>query len=831
MNPNFTDGCEQCPFKGKKVGCRGNSASPFMIVGESPGSKELIQGIPFVGPSGVVLFKTLEHFGFYDQDVFMSNALQCHPGSGDKKDLSQVAEAARCCNSRLRAEIDSHPRKVILALGNAALWSLTGDYGLKISNIRGKVFHDVSTGAFIVPTYHPAYILRGGPYRQFKNDVGYALHLLNGGRERQFNPPTWEVLRSESEVRELGRLYSSWDISTVASDVETGGFSFIDEEMLTIGFTETGKHVYILEDDNIRWSKHLFDSMTAQFAWHNGKFDVKFLWRNGVPNARVDHDTMLMSYALDETRGVHGLEMVSHDWLGSPNWKSELDQYLPKKNTSYREIPRPVLRKYMAYDIANTYNLVGLMQEELLKDKASTRLYNKTLIPASNYLAKVENVGMMFNDTQNQLNVVKYKALCDEYEQKLKDQSFEYMGKEINPRSAVQLNELLFDNLKLRPKVGRHIRSTAAKVIKELPEHPVVANLQDYRKVYKAYSTYILAPYGLSTVRKVKKGEQTNSIAKTKRGWIHSDGRVHSTYLLHGTATGRLASRDPNLQNQPRTPDIKDQFMAKPGCRLIEADLNQAELRSLACLSGDPDFCAVYLTPGTSLHELVRAELYGMPDDWSEGEVLSFMRQFGLMERFREKNGKKVDLIPEEQKMRAKALNFGIPYGRTEQSLAEEFHIPVKEARRWIRAWFDRFPLAEEFIKKCRNAPLKGQTIVTVFGHKKRFPVVNPERLRDLQNEASNFPHQSTASTITLHAGMLLQDELMSELDTDIINTVHDSILFEAPDEDEICDEVARRAIAVLEQVPKDWGLKRIPFVADAKMGYTWGSMTEWHKK
>lgn len=184
-----------------------------------------------------------------------------------------------------------------------------------------------------------------------------------------------------------------------------------------------------------------------------------------------------------------------------------------------------------------------------------------------------------------------------------------------------------------------------------------------------------------------------------------------------------------------------------------------------------------------------------------------------------------VERILEEQKMRAKNVNFGIVYGITAAGLSEQIEDTTQEAARMLAAWGKKFPTAWAFIQLCRNAPLFGKDLVTVFGHKKRFGVVAPEILVNLQNEAANFPHQSTASTITMQAGIRLEPILRREFNTKIVNTVHDCLLLEAPLNREIIEAVTKLTIVEMQQVPIDWGITRVPFIADAKCGVRWGSM------
>lgn len=781
--------CAHCPFKGVLVGAKGPKDSPIVIVGESPGTQEVKQLLPFVGPSGQVLdFALQQHSADSYPAPYYTNAFKCFPGKA--KDPATLVQATSSCREQLLAEIKAYPRKVIIALGNAALWALTGNTSLKITQERGKLFPSELAQVGIIAATHPAYLLRGsGSMRQFKADIHYAIHLAKGGEVRGVKEATYQVLEHLDEIHDWAKLYKSWDVPYMGCDIETTGFRHRRDRILMCGITVDGKHTVIVPEKLVKQMNPLFDNFSRQI-WHNGKFDVKFLRHVGVSKAFVHEDTMLMSYALEATRGVHDLETMSNDWLGSPNWKAELKKYIPKGG-NYGDVPKPILYNYAAKDIGNTFNLHTVVRPLVAADRMSERLYTRTLIPASEYLTSIETNGMRVDTDRVLLNKERLEKEAETYAVVVNEYAKELTGVEINLNSTQQLASLFFDHLKFKPVDAR---STSVDVLEKLPRHPVVINMQKYRKVHKSNSTYVKPVFDL----------------------IDDDYRIHQTYLLHGTETGRLACRDPNLQNIPRDPMLRGQFVPDPGYVYVEVDLNQAELRSLACLSGDPELIRIYTTAGMSLHDEVRRDIYGNAADWSPQQLQNFMTKFYV---------ETVERVLEEQKMRAKNVNFGIVYGITAHGLAEQIEDTTQEAARMLAAWAKRFRVASEFIEKCRQAPAKGLNLFTVFGHKKRFGVVTPENLRNLQNESANFPHQSTASTITLHGGMRLVYKFLEEYDTRIVNTVHDSIIFEVPKDPQIIRQVTREAVAVLEQVPRDWGITRVPFKADAKAGDRWGSL------
>ncbi len=762
-------GCKECPFKAHRtVGSRGNANARLMLVGESPGVSELRKGIPFVddAPSGSVLWQTLKPLGIEPDDVFTTNALACHPPG--KKDQSKLAQGCRACNSRLLNEVDLAPRDVILALGNAAMWALTNNYNLKITQDRGKLIPSDFARHGIIPVLHPAALLRGtGSYRQFREDLTYAVELVNGGEPKVPIEPTICIHTNAEDVRAISDVLVKFPY--ISADLETTGLNRRTNSILALGVAVKPEEVHVIPPSLIEHARKLLEHPHPRWIWHSGKFDAGFLHEVGLP-CKVDEDTLLLSYALDENPGIHDLESCASDVLGAPDYKYLTDPY-KEKDGSFSNMPFDLLCKYrLAPDVSYTLQLFHKLRARVKANKHLEKLYTKTLIPASELLEWVESNGIHIN--QKQVAVVKEKLTAEVNSGELKLQ--ELAGYAINPRSPAQIAKLLYDELHL-PK--RHGRSTGKDVLKKLPKHAVVVALQDYRIKHKRLSTYITGK---------KQGVEAN---------LEADGRVHTTYLIHGTPTGRLASRAPNLQNIPREASIRNIFVAAPGYILLEPDLNQAEIRSLAQLSGDPELLAIYNSTDRSLHNEVAEDLFGP------------------------------NYTPEE-KMRAKAVNFGIMYGREAPSLAEEYDISRAEAQSYIDAWFARFPQAHAFIKRCRAAPRNNQTLITCFGNKKRPGLVTQVNLKDRQNEAANFPHQSIASHINLTAAVRCKPKLI-ELGVKIINLVHDSILIEARNNPVLIEQVKSIVIPIMEGVAPSMGLTRVPFKVGVKQGFSWGELKE----
>ncbi len=787
-------GCGNCFFKRHEfVGSRGNPKAPIVFVGESPGAVEFAKGMPFMGPSGKVLEDCLPD-SMTPDDYYVTNAMQCLPRRSDdaNKNLADIQSACSCCRNRLLAEIKAHPRKVIVALGNGALWSLTGRYDWKITKERGKLFHSDLAERGIVASVHPAFLLRGGgSYRKFKMDIEYALDLADGGREKKPIVPEWWIAETEADVREfidetLARAKETGD-DVIGADIETGGFDHRQDEILALGWCHDPEKVFIVPErlmETMALTHRDFDQAALyggplKWMWHNGKFDVKFMRGYGFRSA-VDHDTMLMSYTMEEQRGFHDLEQVAQDEIGAPDYKDMIKKYLPKKDASYRVIPKKVLHHYLALDVSNTKQIGMRMYRRLLRDEKNTKLYHRVLLPASELLADVEANGMLVDFAKVRENTDYYVAIMNEEEAKINAISREHGGDNVNPNSPKQLDVLIYDRLKLSTKR----KGTGVDVLDKLPQHPAIVALKAHRKAAKAYGTYV----------------------KSLHEQVSDDGRVHATYLIHGTATGRLSSRGPNMQNQPRGPRLRGQFIAPKGRMFCEMDLDQAELRCLAALSRDEALCAIY-EQGRKIHKEVSIDIWGA--DWERRYALD------------EPGNPEYDEAKEEY-MRTKALNFGIIYGREAPSIAAEFEIHLSEAQMMVDGWAKKFPGAWAYIQKCRMAPVKGQNLVTPFGRRKRAGVISRERLRDLQNEAANFPHQSIASDITLLSAVKVMPRLHN-WGVKIVNLIHDAILVELPDNMDLCREMAAYVTGEMMKTPVEWGIDRIPFKADAKISNNWG--------
>lgn len=805
----------------RKVGARGTEDSPFVMILEAPGTEELKFGAPVCGPSGDLLNKMVPPDFDFD-DAFIINAMQCRPPKFPDKNKEKDFKAKACsaCRNRLLAQVFKHPRKCVLAMGAWSNSALTGNYSFKITQKRGTPYgiKDAITEqeVIVIPAVHPAFLLRGGGNpKEFQKDIYYAYNVAYGHTDRPAAPavrtavwkdPNYTVVETADDVagihRKVQELSGGREKGIVVTcDIETSSFDFLTGYILSIGFywDNPGDTAAIIPGRCLESALEfqllrMLEDPCIKFNWHFGKFDFKFLKYGELIKQEgytpIHEDTGLLSYALSEATKDHDLDEVAKNILGAPEHKKEIKQWVPNKNSSYANIPEPNLFDYHAKDLKKQHLIYEQLRPAVAADPHLEKLYTRTLIPGSHFLAGVEMYGIAVDfdfvrinrDGANEDDVKRglVPSLFDDKgerieiglvkeQERIAAQLADIAGLNINPNSPDEVSALLYDQLKLTIN-GKRPEGTAKEILAKLPNHPAVKLVKQYRRNVRMLTTYV---------------------AHVER--YHNNGIVHTSYKLHVTPTGRLSSSEPNLQNIPREGRYKRMYCARKGHKLLEGDYNSAELRMLAALSGDKFLTGVFLDGKRNLHDEVTEAMYG--PNWR---------------------------VDDNNRIRGKAINFGIPYGREAFSVAMEFDISVGEGQRLIDAWFARAPEAEKFLNWCGAAAREGRTLITVFGRKRRPGVVSPERVDGLQNEFKNFNMQSPISDFTLHSAMEMKYDL-SKWDARTVNLVHDSTLTEVPDHPEAIRECSKIVNEVMEEVPTKWIHTPIRFVVDLKLGSHWG--------
>lgn len=774
--------CTNCPNKAfPRIPASKLFQADFAVVGEAADNSEIANKKAFQGYKGNMVRRCLEVAGIPDVGkVFFTNALLCRPPVG--KPISTVA--VQCCKDRLLEELAAVKPKVIMALGNTPLQTLTGNPKIKITQEHGRALKSpYFPGVPVIANWHPGKVARApGDYKTFISATQYAVQTLKTGVVKEPPPSRFEVVNTDERLAEVVPFLSLHTL--VAADIETGGFNPRKDKTLALGICYQPSQSFIFPGFMIPKLKALFQISTIKWIWHNGKFDTAFLRKKGL-KALVHHDTILQHYSLNETSGTHDLGQLSSQLLGAPNYKMSVKGYATAKESGYANVPPEVLYPYLAKDVDYTFQIHHILYPRVCANPNLSKLYHELLIPASAFLQRMERNGMWTNLESLEELRVRFMGEIEEVTNRIaeitegmwdpqryvKDTGAKTSPAVFNPGSTKQLAWLLYDKMKLKPK-KRGDRSTDEEHIAEYAgQHPFVDMILERRSLKKALKTYV------------------EGVIKAR----DDIGRIHSTFALHITATGRLSSREPNVQNVKKDPQIKGVYQAAAGRVLIEADYKAAELRVLADISGDKNLKQIFLD-GRDPHTELAITLNG------------------------------VDFTPKDRD-NAKTINFGIPYGRTAFDIAQVFGIPQREAQGMIDGWAKMFPDAWAYLLGCDRAVLKGEVLVTPFGRHRRFGLVTADTLGDLQNEARNFRIQSISSDLTLISAMTLEKELDLVYGGKIINLIHDAILIEVDDIPEVIEAASRLLVSTMSQTPIDKIHTDVPFVADLKVGPIWGSM------
>jgi uracil-DNA glycosylase family 4 len=758
----------------------------YAVVGEAPGFQEAQYGQPFIGASGQLLNKVLEHHSIARKNLLLTNACLCRPEDNATPSL----QAQRSCRKRLITELEKAKPQRVLALGAKAADSL-------MQNVRPITQRRVGNartnpeGLTVVPTVHPAYCLRNGDAFPFLvRDVEKLYRDMP-----EWQPPEYVIADDEETAMFIlneidghaNGLYVDGK-QVLVFDIECGidkdnDFDHPDRyQMLCIGVAYAKGKVVVF-GERVMNNKKVIDAIARLFkksllGAHNGKFDCAGVYPL-MGEVLLWFDTMLAHYCMDERPGNHKLGQLGPELLGTPDWKHEIDKYLGT-DKNYAAIPRPQLYKYNAYDDAVTWDLMEYFLVEL--ERRNLRGLHDFLVDASNQLKFLELNGITVDLARN-------NELSDEYMQILnglrvqidnivqdpeddkskKDYDPKFGG--LNPASPKQVSTYLHDH-------GHRVRSTdkdtlealAARVNRASNIGEFLALLLENRLKAKRHGTYV-------------KGIRRRVYRR----------RVYTSYLLHGTTSGRLASRNPNLQNIVRDPAIKSQFtVSKPGNVFVHGDYAQAEGRVICTLAKDEYLAAIFRDPNRDLFDELGAGLYPTSFDHSN----------------------------KDQRVRIKAYFYGLGYGREAFSIAQEYKLPVREVEVELVRFFNLIPDVAKWQTAVKQQVLQQKDLVTAFGRHRRFWLITNENRKDVLNEALSFLPQSTASDICLRAFIRLRPRLRGKAFFRL--TIHDALAAECKEEDR--EYVAAVMREEMLRSAAEW-TDYVPFKVDITYGKHWGEL------
>uniref|UniRef100_A0A6M3J2I4 DNA-directed DNA polymerase n=1 Tax=viral metagenome TaxID=1070528 RepID=A0A6M3J2I4_9ZZZZ len=766
--------CDSCPLKDAPlVPPRGlREFADLVLVGEAPGRDEVRRRQVFIGRSGQLLQRCLDALDL--KSIWITNAALCYCEDVDDKE-----PASYCCRARLFEEIKRKNPKIVVTLGNIPTNAVLGGGITGITARRGKTVLSEELGAKVLPTFHPAAILRrAAMYPDFAMDLQKAAYEIQG-------PPPEEAAREEEmppakATNDFREALAAAEASGYAIlDLETSGFSYSQDRILCIVIgTEQG--VFVLKQGAVYDPEFAvaFQACRARWVGHGSKFDKAFMKAQLGVSVDFTLDTLLAHYAFDERGGIHDLKQVCARMFDAPDWEGDITKYLTKPKTdSYALLPKGALYRYAAFDGYYTRRLADVLIKRLKRAPAQRGLVKNLLVPASNALADVEVRGIRVDLARAETTRVAWSQELRRLEVRLAEAAG--VAGDMNPRSTKQVGAYLFDALGLPEVRGRSTDKDVLAILESRygSQIPFLGILREHRHLAKLLGTYIVG------LQKRAEGD-----------------RIHTNFLLFGTVTGRLSSRNPNLQNLPSDPgdpygsQIRDLYIASEGMSLIYLDYSQAELRMIATLSEDPFLIDVY-QKGGDLHNETSIELFGP--------------NFTPRERFF-----------------AKTVNFGLPYGRSAAAIASDVNLPGlsrAQAEEFITRYFERIPRVVQWIEETKKTVRAQGYVESRTGRRRRFPLRTDDIIAEVERQSVNFLAQSGASDTTLTSLIHMHHELAGR--AHVLLTVHDSVLLECPTEH--VEEVAKEGVAIMERTGEElWG-SLVPFKASAEVGERWGSLRE----
>ena len=806
--------CNKYPqINGTQLNRRIQSLTDFkklMVIGESPTAVECTKGMLMTGAGAQVLKETLQKVGmpYKDEEVYYTTAIKC--AVPKKKGQKFPTDAPVNCRQYLLNEIRAVQPSMILVCGATALQTLTNNSKLKVTELYGRVmeldlydstlkslfqdmYGDKSNWPSILPIMNPGVLIhKPGDYKPFLSYLQLASTIFNGGNAVDTGETKWIVCDTKEKCVDLWKLmmteHKAGRLPYAAYDIETTGLDYRVVEFLVLGICFKKNVAYVIPREMKAYVHNFLSNVPWRCIWQHGKYDKKVMWRRGLADISIDEDTMYQHYVLDETSS-HDLGHLTKIFLNAKEYKYKMNQEW--KNVELETYPQyfDALCERVAVDVDYTLQLHEVFNKELNKkeNKCLKKVYKEMLIPAANFLSRVEQNGCLINDKYLDMMDEKYIVLLEEILAEVERLAAPYWDPALyieqtgaksaspvfKPGSPAQMAWMVFDRLKLKPRVKKG-RSTGKDILESIDDAPLlISKVLEYRRVQKEHSTYVR---GLLELR-------------------DDDGRVRTNFTLHVTATGRLSSKEPNIQNQPSANgvgNIRKAFIASPGYVLGEIDYSGAELRWLAFLSKDETLLEIF-REGRNLHTETATKMFGP----------HFNKQ---------------------QKMIAKALNFGIAYGREAPSIADTFNISIEEAQGHIDNWFKAYPGAHEYLEWCAKQVELGNYLETPWGRRRRFGLVNPASLHSLQNEAKNFPIQSSSSDTLLWCCIQHEQELKDK-GIRIIDLIHDSVLVEIPADAKIIQWFGQNMNKWMTAVPVELFDCPVPFKTDFEIGVNWGDL------
>jgi DNA polymerase-1 len=589
----------------------------------------------------------------------------------------------------------------------------------------------------------------------------------------------YKLIENEDDLRKLRDYFLTNEILSL--DTETTSTSPIDAELVGLSFAvKEFEAFYVPIPANreealriVNIFKDVYESPKILKVGQNLKYDLEVLRNYGIELKGRMWDTMIAHYLIQpELR--HNMDYMAEIYL---NYQTiHIDELIGpkgKNQRSMRDLPPSQVYEYAAEDADITLRLKNKLEPELKKFECEDLFYDIEM-PLMPVLAEMEMNGVRLDtESLKETSTILTNRML-EIEQRI----YELAGGQFNIASPKQVGEILFDKLKIvekakKTKTGQYV--TSEDVLQQLKnKHEIVADILEHRGLKKLLGTYVDTLPSLINKR---------------------TGHIHTSFNQTITATGRLSSSDPNLQNIPiRGEDgkeIRKAFVPEPGCLFFSADYSQIELRVMAHLSQDPQMIEVF-REGKDLHAATAANIYKKP----------------------------IEEVTRDERTKSKRANFGIIYGITVFGLAERLDIPRDEAKMLIDGYFATFPQVQDYMEKSKQVAREKGYVTTLFGRRRYLPDINSHNatVRGFaERNAINAPIQGTAADIIKVAMIRIFQRFKAEgVKSKMILQVHDELNFSViPDEKELVEKI------VIEEMQSAITLA-VPLVADSGFGTNW---------
>ena len=621
-------------------------------------------------------------------------------------------------------------------------------------------------------------------FSQTKNEIN------NEKKNSKISKENYFLIKTEDEVKDW--LKAAEEIGEFAIDTETTSLDAHQTNLVGISISYSiGKACYIPishkdyknlnEAKIIKILKPFLEDHSIKKIGQNIKFDYIIFYKRGIDMNSME-DTMLMSYVLDAGKNRHNMDTLSEIHLEHKTIQFKDLVGTGKKQLNFSEVDVNIAKDYAAEDADITYRLYKIFSNSL-KTENLTNIYEIFEKPLIKILAKMEILGIKLDEKSLKKLSVKFDKKIKELEQQI----FKLSKKEFNIGSTKQLGEIMYNELKIASlkKTKKGSFATSASVLEDLAfkGHDFPKLILEWRQTSKLKNTY-------SDTLPEHINKKTN--------------RIHTSFLLAATTTGRLASSDPNLQNIPikteEGKDIRKAFIAEKNKKLISADYNQIEMRILADLADVKELKKAFIN-NDDIHSLTASQVFGVD----------------------------IKKVNPEMRRKAKAINFGIIYGISQYGLAKQIGVSNLEAEDFLNSYFLKFPEIKDYMSETIKFCRKSGYVSNIFGRKTHITGINDKNfnVRNFQERAAiNAPIQGSASEIMRLAMIRLNEKINDEKNQSfkMLLQIHDELIFEV-DEKKLnqCSKIIKETMTSV----KDSNLHSfsIPLLVDVNSGENWGQL------